>query len=211
MGEEKRLTPARLSEMFNERFNKVEQSLQQLSNDFIRIDKGFEKAESTVNCMSHDISEMRKSIIENHVSENKKLQEKFARLEQRFEVMDEDMDESFERLEKVEEITSSTNQYGRRNNIELSGVPNDVDDNNLENKVIDIFKTINIELTNNDIEACHRLPIPKNNRNGNKKVIVRFTNRKFCEKALSLRKKFKDIDVQTLTLTLVQRFLLMKT
>jgi len=46
-------------------------------------------------------------------------------------------------------------QYVRRNNIELCGVPDNVADNVLEKKVIEIAKLIGIKVVSNDIEACH--------------------------------------------------------
>ena len=49
-------------------------------------------------------------------------------------------------------------QYERRNNVEIAGTPNEVDDNNLEQKVCEIFKSIDVDLNPNEIEACHRLP-----------------------------------------------------
>ena len=34
---------------------------------------------------------------------------------------------------------NSLEQYGRRNNLEITGIPDDVDDQNLEEKVIEIL------------------------------------------------------------------------
>ena len=36
-------------------------------------------------------------------------------------------------------------QYGRQNNIEITSVPDTVQDNELENKVIEIFDAIGVE------------------------------------------------------------------
>jgi len=98
---------------------------------------------------------MRDNIIKNLVDENKKLQEKVLSLEKKIDVLC--------------VSTECTNQYGRRNNMEIAGIPNDITDINLESKVVDIFKQINITINKNDIEACHRLPPPKNKPRGNKK------------------------------------------
>ena len=46
------------------------------------------------------------------------------------------------------------------------------------------------------MEACHRLPPTRNNKN--KKVIVCFVNRKTCENALKNRKKLSDVDMESL-------------
>ena len=78
--------------------------------------------------ISEDISEMRNEIIKNLVEENKKIQEKVKNLE--------------EKINQVAVSTESTNQYGRRNNIEISGIPDFVKDEDLEDTVKDILDKI---------------------------------------------------------------------
>ena len=69
-------------------------------------------------------------------------------------------------------------QYIRRNNIEICGMPTNIPDHELEQKVISLAAAIDVKIKKSDIEACHRLH-DKNNDNGPKKTIVRFTNRRF--------------------------------
>ena len=83
---------------------------------------------------------------------------------------------------------NNVDQYSRRNNVEISGIPQSVSDNQLEEKVVDILKAIDVNNTTNEIEACHRLG--KKNKN----VIVRVINRKHCLKALRKKKNLKAID-----------------
>ena len=62
--------------------------------------------------------------------------------------------------QKVVEFEYSTNnleQYGRRNNIVISGIPDTVDVNQLEESVAEILTEINVNVASNDIEACHRI------------------------------------------------------
>ena len=80
-------------------------------------------------------------------------------------------------------------QYGRRSTIEITGIPANVDQKDLEGHVINIFKEANVKVHGNsldhmDIEACHR--IGKKN-----KVIARFTNRKFARESLYKSKNLK--------------------
>ena len=82
--------------------------------------------------------------------------------------------------------------YIRRNNIEISGIPNTVE--KVGEKVISIGKAVNINIKQTDIEACHRLK-QKDGEEGPKKTIVRFVNRKLCERLLSASKKFKQHSV----------------
>ena len=76
-------------------------------------------------------------------------------------------------------------QYSRRNNIEVSGIPDSVEDNCFEEKFISVFTSIGIDVKSNDIEPCHRIG---KSRNSSKKTIVHFTNRKFAKQALYNRK-----------------------
>ena len=59
------------------------------------------------------------------------------------------------RVEVLENKFSHLEQYGRRNNTEVSGIPDLLDDNELECSVIKIMKTIDVEVDDRDIEACH--------------------------------------------------------
>ena len=86
-------------------------------------------------------------------------------------------------------------QYGRRNNIEVSGIPDSVEDNCLEEKVNTVFTSIGIDVKSKLVIELEKVEIFK------KKTIVRFTNRKFAKQALYNRKKLKSIDKSTLGLT----------
>ena len=48
-------------------------------------------------------------------------------------------------------------QYGRRNNIEITGIPDTVEDNELENNVIVIFDAISVEAKSANFEDCYRV------------------------------------------------------
>ena len=84
-------------------------------------------------------------------------------------------------------------QYGRRNNIEITGILDTVQDNKLENKVIETFDAIGVEAKSADFEDCHRVGKSKNN---SKRVVARFVNRKVVKNALYKRKQLKTIDTK---------------
>ena len=88
----------------------------------------------------------------------------------------------------LESEHNSLEQYGRRNNIEITGIPDSVPDQNLEEKVVDILNEITVNVSAKDIEACHRVGVSKNS---SKKTIVRFINRKHAKKALLSRKNLR--------------------
>ena len=88
-------------------------------------------------------------------------------------------------------------QYGRRNNIEIIGIPECVENEKLEETVVEVLNKIDLNVSNNDIEACHRLGKQKNKP---RKTIIRFVNGKFAKKAILNRKGLKHADTSSLGL-----------
>ena len=83
-------------------------------------------------------------------------------------------------------------QYGRRNNIEITDIPDFVQDNELKNKVTEILDAIGVEAKSSaDFEDCHKVGKSKNN---SKNVIARFVNWGVVKNALYKRKQLKTID-----------------
>ena len=83
------------------------------------------------------------SVIEALKKDNLKLQKNVEDLE--------------EQLSDNDTYINKLDQYNSRNNIEIQGIPSPVSDENLEKKVIDIFKCLNITIQSNDTEGCHRI------------------------------------------------------
>ena len=54
-------------------------------------------------------------------------------------------------------------QYGRRNNLKINGIPDSVPQKYLENKVVDILNAIGVNVSNDDFEDCHRIGKFRNN------------------------------------------------
>ena len=84
-----------------------------------------------------------------------------------------------ERKDSFEKNQGKEEQYSWRNNLEILSITNSISDNNLENTLISICKDSGVEIDPKDIEGYHRLPLSKNNRGQDKRVIVKFVNRKF--------------------------------
>ena len=89
----------------------------------------------------------------------------------------------------------------------MTGIPDDVEDKDLEEKVIKILDKIEVNVTSKDIEACHRVG---KSRNNSKKTIIRFVNRKFAKKALVNRKSLKILINLQLAYLILVIYLLMK-
>ena len=49
------------------------------------------------------------------------------------------------------------NQFNWRNNIEIQSIPSNVADGAIEDKVVDVFKSLNIDVKKSDIEGCYRI------------------------------------------------------
>ena len=66
---------------------------------------------------------------------------------------------------------NNADQYSRRNNIVIQGIIQSVKSKDLEDKVVNFLDKVNVQVTKNDIETCHRL-------DDNRKMILKFVNRK---------------------------------
>ena len=72
------------------------------------------------------------------------------------------------RVIDLEKKQAKSEQYSRRKNVESSNIPNDIPDNQLESKIIQIWRESDVEVDHNDIEGCHRLPVSRYSRDDNK-------------------------------------------
>ena len=98
-----------------------------------------------------------------------------------------------ERITELERSHYLYLQYGRRSSIEITGIPEGVEQNKLEDEVMKIYKEAKVSvhgktLDNMDIEACHRI--------GKKNVVIcRFANRKWAREGLFKGKNLKGKDI----------------
>ena len=93
------------------------------------------------------------------------------------------------RLYNLERNFNMSQQYLRRDSLEITGIPSNINDDQIEAEVIDIFKEAKVTVNRQplkplDIQAAHRI--------GSKgKVIVKVVNRKFVRSALVKGKNLK--------------------
>ena len=57
----------------------------------------------------------------------------------------------------LETDLNKQDQYNRRNNLDTQGIPDGVPDDQLEEKIIEIFNQTNVKINTFDIEDCHRI------------------------------------------------------
>ena len=91
------------------------------------------------------------------------------------------------RIVNLEKQLSKNEQHDRRNNVEISGISNQIPDHDLEN-IIKICKDSDINISRMDIEGFHRLPFGRNTTNTTKRAIVKFVNQKHSEAMLQRKK-----------------------
>ena len=90
--------------------------------------------------------------------------------------------------QKVE--LAELNQYGRRENIELCGIPESVKQEHLEKHVLEVAKSMGVNVPSKGIHILHRIGKPSNSRPRN--VIVRFHDRKTAFSMLKNKKKLNS-------------------
>lgn len=95
-------------------------------------------------------------------------------------------------LRKAKFNQDALEQYTRRENVRISGLPEAADESteSLIRTVISLGESVAVNISESDVSAIHRLG--KKTQNRSRQVIVRFTNRTVRNRFLAARKKLKD-------------------
>jgi hypothetical protein len=128
------------------------------------------------------------------------LEEAFARFDQKFGQKFENTNKKLKSTRQFTQQTALLNkyandqveQYTRRDNLRLFGIPEE-DHEDLEQKIIEIAKSINVDLCKDDFSVAHRLG-PKTGPGSGKHraIIVRFVRRKKRNELLANKKHLKN-------------------
>ena len=100
---------------------------------------------------------------------------------------------------KVDELE----QYWRRQNLEIVGVP-EKEDENTNAIVLEVAKMLDVDIMSSHISTSHRLPKKKaNSRNnsGSSPIIVRFTSRDIRKQIYANRKKARFVDLKNFSVS----------
>ena len=92
----------------------------------------------------------------------------------------------------VERKCWANEQYSRRECLEISGIPESIQDDDLEDYITKIFNECDTPVDPANIEACHRLK----SKARPKKVIIKLSKRKDVFNILQLKKKLKSVDIR---------------
>lgn len=132
----------------------------------------------------------------------KSLKDENATLKKRLNEIENNLDDTEDRFVEIEKAVTGVEQYTRRENFEISGIPTDLPHNELKGKILDIANSIldrtEDPVTAKDIHACHRLKT----ENGKASVIVRMVNR---EDTVSILKAKKSLQVKSTELGFNER------
>ena len=88
----------------------------------------------------------------------------------------------------------ASERYSRHNNIELSVIRNDIPEDNLEKVEIDICHDSGFKIEPKDVEGRHHFPVSRCSRDSNKRVIIKFVNRKHPEVLLRNKEPISSKD-----------------
>ena len=134
----------------------------------------------------------RLSALETKESNNAKaivdLQNENRSLKNRVQELESYQDDVDSRLVDAEKSVLGLEQYTRRENFEISGIPIDIPHEELKDRVIKLTNSIcepAVPIVAKDIHACHRLKT----ENGQAAVIVRMVNREDTVSVLKSKKK----------------------
>ena len=140
------------------------------------------------------------SILENQVTElqetNKRTTEELVSCQKRNKKLSGHYYDLSDEIYYMQKDISRIDQYSRRQNIELLGLPKDIHNNDLQGKVIEILCKIGVDVKPEDIVAVHRL---KGQRYPN--VIIRFFDRNIVYECLQKKKNLSNIKEYKLFLT----------
>ena len=165
-------------------FDKIKENGDELREECSNIGV-YQQTDNSNNCEVKEISSsnnpMNIQLLIDDISviklENEKLYTEIRTLKRR--VLDSEylIEENTDYIYFLEKEVSRIDQYGRRENVEISGIPENISDEELEKTVIAILQKMGLKrIQSYGIVGCHQLG--KRDRFGNRNTIIRFVNRK---------------------------------
>ena len=130
------------------------------------------------------------TVLNNIDSELLDLKNKFTELESDLEISRNVNNKLVDQVTRLERKCWENEQYSRRECIEISGIPQSIEQIDLERTVLNVFDKIDAPVDPQNIEACHRLKSDDNGRSN--KVIVKFSKGKDMARLMNKKKSLKN-------------------
>ena len=108
----------------------------------VKMNQDSQMKDMKINYLKDENLNLKEIVIKNLQIENEELWQKCKQLERL--------------CKKDESDHNGLAKYGHQNNIILSGIPDSISDNKLEESVISVLADIDVYVRYQDIEACHR-------------------------------------------------------
>ena len=161
------MAPKNDTRFISDKLEKIESQLDQNDKDL----------EEKYDGLLESINEMKLKIIENLVKENAKLFAKVKYLESKVVDLEESHENMDVRIIQIEKESNANFQYQQGTNLELHGIPNEINDEKLEVTFLGILNAIYVTCNASHLQRCHRLP----GKNGSSKpTIIKMTNQRYC-------------------------------
>ena len=133
-----------------------------------------------------------KSEYEKLLQTNRKQESEIISLKEQSTALENKQIKDTEKLDAVE-------QYSRRQNLEIKGVPI-VYGEDTNKIVVEVAKSLNVDISTDDISTSHRLPVStkseKNDDSTSTPIIVRFVSRDVRNKIYANRKLTRQLDMK---------------
>ena len=126
-----------------------------------------------------------------NINKSKCLQAEFNTMKVKNKKLTENTNYLFDQLYDIDVRLIDTEQYGRRHNLIISGIPEYVKQIHLEKTALNIISSIGLPISSYEVVGCHRLKKPYNS-NFPAKTIIRFINRKVVEFCIKNRDRLID-------------------
>ena len=133
------------------------------------------------------------TVLNNINSELLDLKNKFTKLESDLEISRNINNTLVEQVTRLERKCWENEQYSRRECIEISGIPQSIEQIDLERTLLNVFDKIDAPVDPQNIEACHRLKSDDNGRSN--KVIAKFSKRKDMVRIMNKKKSLKNANL----------------
>ena len=124
------------------------------------------------------------------------LKTKFCKLESDLHISRNVNDKLSDKLVVLECKCHANEQYSRRECLEISGIPAEVGDKDIEKKVLEVLDAIGAPVNTDSVEDCHRIP----SKGYLKKVILKLSHWKGSRQVWLNKKKLKQLKPKSLNL-----------